>query len=81
MNHTTSTETFEQIFDDGKEDILHLCDLSTAQRPNQIKRVNIDFPLWMVESLDKQAKHLGVPRQALIKMWIAEKLPDYSSKA
>jgi hypothetical protein len=38
------------------------------------KRVNIDFPTWMVESLDKEAKHIGVSRQAIIKMWLAEKL-------
>lgn len=76
MKPTINTETFEQIFDDGQEDILHLCDLSNVKRPSQMKRVNVDFPLWMVESLDKQARHLGVPRQALIKMWIAEKLPN-----
>lgn len=44
----------------------------------QIKRVNVDFPLWMVEELDRQATHLGVPRQALIKLWIAEKLSTSS---
>ncbi len=38
------------------------------------KRVNIDFPAWMVKSLDKEAKHVGVSRQAVIKMWLAERL-------
>lgn len=76
MKTTISTEELDRLFDEGKEDVLQYFDLSTAQRPNQFKRVNVDFPLWMVESLDKQAQHLGVPRQALIKMWIAEKLPD-----
>ncbi|WP_303818548.1 type II toxin-antitoxin system BrnA family antitoxin [Actinobacillus minor] len=76
MKNTISTEELERIFDEGKEDVLQYFDLSTAQRPNQFKRVNVDFPLWMVKSLDKQAQHLGVPRQALIKMWIAEKLPE-----
>lgn len=39
-----------------------------------IRRVNVDFPAWVVEGLDKQARHLGVTRQSLIKMWIAERL-------
>lgn len=75
MKNTISAEELERIFDEGQEDILQYCDLSTAQRPGLNKRVNVDFPHWMVEALDKQARHLGVPRQALIKMWIAEKLP------
>ena len=50
-------------------------DLSKAKRPNQDqKRVNVDFPLWMIRSLDKEAKRLGVPRQAIIKIWLAERL-------
>lgn len=69
---------FDQTFDDADEDIIEYLDLSSAKRPNQkTKRVNVDFPLWMVESLDKEAAHLGVPRQALIKLWISEKLPEY----
>ncbi len=67
---------FERKFDDNEEDIVEYLDLTSANRPNQkSKRVNVDFPIWMVESLDKEAQHLGVPRQALIKLWIAEKLP------
>lgn len=69
---------FDQVFNDGEEDIIEYLDLSSAKRPNQkTKRVNVDFPLWMVESLDKEAAHLGVPRQALIKLWISEKLPEH----
>ena len=45
------------------------------------KRVNIDFPAWMVQSLDKEAKHVGVSRQAVIKMWLAEKLQSLNSTA
>ena len=45
------------------------------------KRVNIDFPLWMVQSLDKEAKHVGVSRQAVIKMWLAERLQSLNSTA
>jgi hypothetical protein len=44
------------------------------------KRVNIDFPFWMIKSLDKEAKHVGVSRQAVIKMWLAERLQGLNSK-
>lgn len=44
------------------------------------KRVNIDFPAWMVQSLDKEAKHIGVSRQAVIKMWLSERLQSLNSK-
>ncbi len=75
---TINPTEFDQIFDEDKEDIVQFLDLSSAKRPNQqVKRVNVDFPAWMVESLDKEARHLGVPRQALIKLWIAERLPKY----
>jgi len=64
----------DKKFDEGKSIIDHL-DLSKARRPNQEqKRVNVDFPLWMIQSLDKEAKRLGVPRQAIIKIWLAERL-------
>jgi hypothetical protein len=65
---------FDKKFDTG-ESILHHLDLNHAARPGQDqKRVNVDFPAWMVTRLDKEAKRLGVPRQSLIKVWIAEKL-------
>lgn len=67
-------KTFDKKFDEGKS-ILGDLDLSKAKRPNQEqKRVNVDFPLWMIHSLDKEAKRLGVPRQAIIKIWLAERL-------
>jgi hypothetical protein len=50
-------------------------DPSSFRRPNQeLKRVNVDFPVWMVDRLDRESKHLGITRQSLIKMWIAEKV-------
>ena len=50
-------------------------DFSKARRPGrEQKRVNVDFPGWMIQSLDREAKHLGIPRQSLIKVWIAERL-------
>jgi hypothetical protein len=65
---------FDKKFDDG-EDITRYLDVSKARRPGQEqKRVNVDFPTWMIRLLDKEAKRLGVPRQAIIKVWIGERL-------
>ena len=75
----------DKKFDEG-EDITEHLDLSKARRLKQEqKRVNVDFPVWMIHSLDKEAKRLGVPRQSLIKMLIAEHLdkihaPDSDSR-
>lgn len=69
-----SAEELEKKFDDG-EDISEYMDWSKATRPNlELKRVNVDFPQWVVNGLDREAERLGVTRQSLIKMWIAEKL-------
>ena len=65
---------FDKKFDAG-EDVSEAIDWSQARRPNdQPRRVNVDFPAWVVEGLDRQARHLGVTRQSLIKLWIAERL-------
>jgi macrodomain Ter protein organizer (MatP/YcbG family) len=65
---------FDKIFDEG-EDITKYLDVSKAYRPDQAqKRVNVDFPLWMIQQLDKEAKRLGVPRQSIIKVFVAERL-------
>jgi hypothetical protein len=64
----------DRAFDAGA-DITEFLDLSKARRPKQEqKRVNVDFPIWMIQSLDREAKRLGVPRQSLIKVLIAEHL-------
>jgi len=69
---------FDKKFDDG-EDVSKYLDVSKARRPAQEqKRVNVDFPLWMIKLLDKEAKRLGVPRQSIIKLWIAERLKKAS---
>ena len=69
------TNQLDKKFDNGQEDVLDQFDLSKARRPNiEARRVNVDFPVWMVESLDKEARRLGVPRQSVIKMWIDERL-------
>jgi hypothetical protein len=66
---------FDQKFDDGVEDVLGDLDLSAVRRPGQEpKRVNVDFPGWMVAALDREAGRLGVSRQAVIKLWVAERL-------
>ena len=64
----------DEKFDNG-EDVSEYFDWSKARRPNeQPRRVNVDFPAWVVDALDREANHLGVTRQSLIKMWIAERL-------
>lgn len=70
-----TAEELDEIFDKGEEDILPFLDLAKGVRPgHQAKRVNVDFPSWMVSRLDFEAERLGVPRQSLIKVWIAERL-------
>ncbi len=67
---------FDGKFEVGK-DMTDDLDFSKARRVNQeLKRVNIDFPVWVVEKLDKQSKRLGITRQALVKVWIAEKVEE-----
>ncbi len=74
-------KNFDQKFDDNEQDIINELDLSTLKRPNQKqKRINVDFPIWMVNSLDKEAKHLGVTRQSIIKVWLAERLEKIASQ-
>ena len=70
---------FDKKFDDGVEDIIDDLDLSKARRPNlEQRRVNVDFPVWMVDSLDREARRLGVTRQSIIKIWLAERLEKVS---
>lgn len=68
--------TFDKQFDKGT-DITASLDLSKAKRVLQEqKRVNVDFPTWMIESLDREAEKLGVTRQSIIKVWLAERLEE-----
>jgi hypothetical protein len=65
----------DKLFDDGEVDVVQYFDWSKATRPNlEMRRVNVDFAAWVVKALDREAQRLGVPRQALIKLWIAERL-------
>ncbi len=74
-------EEFDKNFDAG-EDISEHLDLSTIKKPAlEQRRINVDFPTWMINSLDKEAKRIGVPRQAIIKIWIAERLESENRQA
>ena len=65
---------FDQKFDAG-EQVTDQLDLAKARRVGTTpKRVNVDFPSWMVQSIDREANRLGVTRQSLIKMWLADRL-------
>ncbi|AFZ59243.1 CopG family transcriptional regulator [Anabaena cylindrica FACHB-243] len=67
-------EEFDAKFDDD-EDITDFLDLSKARRPGyEQKRINIDFPIWMIEALEHEAKRLGVTSDSIIKLWLAERL-------
>jgi hypothetical protein len=66
---------FDKKFDDNGAEIISALDLSKAKRPMlDQKRVNVDFPIWMIESMDREANRLGVTRQSIIKIWLAERL-------
>ena len=68
-------KTFDQKFDQGVEDVIEDLDASTARRINlEQKRINVDFPAWVVESLDREAARIGVTRQSIIKVWLVERL-------
>ena len=70
---------FEDKFDNGDEILQHL-DLSKAKRPMQKqRRINVDIPEWMIDSLDREASRVGVTRQSIIKVWLAERLEQSQS--
>jgi len=69
------TKDFDKKFDEDKKDIVDDLDLSSSRRVNQAqKRINVDFPSWVVESLDREAARIGVTRQSIIKVWLVERL-------
>ena len=71
---------FDKKFDEGQEDIIEDLDLTTARRFNlEQKRINVDFPAWVVESLDREAARIGVTRQSIIKVWLVERLQAESA--
>ena len=79
MKKAIAASELDRMFDDG-EDIDEYIDWSKGRRPNQEpRRVNVDFPLWMVTALDREAKRLGVTRQSIIKVWLAERLESLAT--
>ena len=75
----TRAKDLDRKFDRGR-DISEVLDLGRAKRVNQEqKRVNVDFPSWMVRALDKEANRLRVTRQSIIKIWISERLEQKST--
>jgi len=79
---TLTAKEFDEKFDNG-EDITEYLDFSNAIRLKDVKKlktetkkVNVDFPEWIIESLDQEAKKIGVTRQSIIKVWIAERLKE-----
>jgi len=65
-----NSSEFDQRFD-ADDSVVDVLDLNAARRPRQEqKRVNVDFPVWMVEQLDREASRLGVTRQSIIKVWL-----------
>ncbi|MFQ5659499.1 MAG: type II toxin-antitoxin system BrnA family antitoxin [Gammaproteobacteria bacterium] len=70
-------KNFDKKFDDNKQDIINDLDLSSIKRPNQKqKRINVDFPSWVIDSLDREASRVGVTRQSIIKLWLVERLEE-----
>ncbi|BAU72543.1 type II toxin-antitoxin system BrnA family antitoxin [Metapseudomonas furukawaii] len=72
---------FDRLFDEEEGDVLEHLDLAQAKRSgHEQKRVNVDFPVWMIESLDREASRLGVTRQSIIKIWLAERLEQVTHR-
>jgi hypothetical protein len=72
-------KTFDRKFDAGR-DVSDVLDFSRARRPlEEQKRVNVDFPTWMIQGLDREARRVGVTRQSIIKVWLAERLERSTS--
>ncbi len=75
-NSTITAKEFDERFDRG-EDISAFVDPSSVQRPGlEPRRVNVDFPEWIIRNLDAQSRLIGVSRQALIKLWVSERLQE-----
>lgn len=72
-------EELDQKFDRG-EDVLEHFDLSSLKRPGlETQHLNVNFPRWMIDALDREARRLGIEREAVIKVWIAERLDQISA--
>jgi hypothetical protein len=75
-----TAEELDALHDSGEDMTAHLR-IKEARRPGlEIQRVNVDFPRWMIDSLDEEAERLGIPRQSVIKVWISQCLEERSRK-
>jgi hypothetical protein len=75
-----SAEEFDKIFDEGEEDILQYFDVSNARRPGlEQRKISVLLPDWMIRSLDDEAERLGITRQAIVKIWLDEKMQSISA--
>ena len=82
-NEKITSENLEELFDEGC-DVTGFCDFDSAvvvEGRTETKRVNVDMPIWMVEALDKEAKRVGIGRQAVIKMWLAGRLDEEARRS
>jgi hypothetical protein len=78
---TITVEEFDKMFDDASDEIDDFVDFSKFEKRNlDLKRVNVDFPQWMIYAMDREARQIGISRQALIKTWISERLEERNSK-
>jgi len=76
----TTAENLEAKFDAG-EDVSDYFDYSKATRPRlERKRINLDLPKWLVDKLDRHARLAQVPRQALVKVWMSERVAKEESE-
>jgi hypothetical protein len=75
-----TAEQLDALHDSGSELSAHI-NAASSRRPGlQIRRVNVDFPIWMIEQLDQEAARLGITRQSVIKFWISERLSISTAK-
>ncbi len=76
-----TTEEFDTKFD-NQEDISSYLDetkstkLADFDKTIKTKKINVDFPENILIQLDQEAKKIGVTRQSIIKVWIAERLKE-----
>lgn len=74
-------EEFDKKFDAGEEDIISQLDLSAMRRPgHEQQRLDLEFPIWMIEALDQEASRVGVSRDSIIKVWLAERLEQLAKR-
>jgi hypothetical protein len=70
-----TVEEFDRLFDEASDEIDEFIDWDNARQPGlEIRRINIDLPNWMIDRLDAEARRIGVSRQALIKVWLSDRI-------